>query len=559
MHFLFEYLLKLSISLGVVYLFYFLVLRRLTFYSWNRWYLLVYTVTCFYIPFIDVAGLLGWNKMDDNNVFNKIPSINLLNAAGTAGEAETTSHAFINWLIKMAPLIIAAGAVILLVRLAVQYISFLRFKSKAILINDERVKIYSVEKNIIPFSIGNSIFVNIDLHNNDGLKEIIRHEFVHVKQKHTIDILFTEILCIINWYNPFAWLIRYAVRQNLEFIADNNVLQSGIDKKEYQYLLLKVIGVSHFSIAPQFNFSSLKKRIVMMNKIKSARIHLVRFLFVLPLIATLLLAFRNKHIVVEQPLSTPATIVKNSIDTVPAVNSLPPEVNTINIHNQHATVILKNGKVEKYNMNRAREKAAFTKKYGTLAPPPPPPVAPPPPPPPPVAPPPPTAPSTAFSPMIIIDGKEMPGGTSINYPKAEDIESVDVLKSESAVAMYGDKGKNGVVKIKLKGGKTGDKLSGKIAPESTGTANGNISSIVINSNGSSISNPVNNEVKQNKLPDNVLYIIDGKEAAKNAVALLKPETIQSIDVLKDKEAEKQFGEKGKNGVIKITTKNIPAS
>jgi outer membrane receptor for ferrienterochelin and colicin len=60
---------------------------------------------------------------------------------------------------------------------------------------------------------------------------------------------------------------------------------------------------------------------------------------------------------------------------------------------------------------------------------------------------------------------------------------------------------------------------------------------------------------KSNLPDNVLYIIDGKESTKSSLVLLKPESIELIEVLKGKEAEKQYGEKGKNGVIKITTKN----
>src|SRR4029453_17672904 len=102
----------------------------------------------------------------------------------------------------------------------------------------------------------------------------------HVKQRHSIDIIWGEILCMLNWYNPFAWLLKSAIRQNLEFIADNKVMEHGIDKKEYQYLLLKVIGNNQFSIAPKFNFSSLKKRIAMMNKMKTAGVHLVKFLFI---------------------------------------------------------------------------------------------------------------------------------------------------------------------------------------------------------------------------------------------------------------------------------------
>jgi Zn-dependent protease with chaperone function len=75
--------------------------------------------------------------------------------------------------------------------------------------------IYQVNENIIPFSFGNSIFINRQLHSEDELREIIRHEFVHVKQKHTADILWAELLCMLNWYNPFAWALKNAMRQNL--------------------------------------------------------------------------------------------------------------------------------------------------------------------------------------------------------------------------------------------------------------------------------------------------------------------------------------------------------
>jgi hypothetical protein len=88
--------------------------------------------------------------------------------------------------------------------------------------------------------------------------------------------------------------MRNAIRQNLEFIADNQVIQNGIDRKQYQYLLLKVIGGPHYSIATNFNFTSLKKRIVMINKIRSTKAHFIKFLFILPLVLVTLLAFRDQ-------------------------------------------------------------------------------------------------------------------------------------------------------------------------------------------------------------------------------------------------------------------------
>jgi len=306
---LLQYFLKLSVGLAMIYLFYHFILRRLTFYHHNRWYLAGYSLLCFFIAMININPLLERNQLLDNKLVNAFPIMHDL-AADPDNAVIATNSQWSIWNLMM--LTFFLGFLLLMVRLIVQYISFRLIKNKAELLSDGSMKLYHVNKTIIPFSFGNSIFINQSQHKEAELKEIIRHEFVHVKQKHTIDIIWSELLCALNWYNPFAWLIRKAIRQNLEFIADNNVLQSGMDKKQYQYLLLKVIGISQFSIANQFNFSSLKKRIAMMNKIKTAKVQLLKSLFILPVIAMLLLAFRgHMHDRVNAPVKT---IV---LDTIP--------------------------------------------------------------------------------------------------------------------------------------------------------------------------------------------------------------------------------------------------
>src|SRR4030095_867538 len=118
-----------------------------------------------------------------------------------------------------------------------------------------------------------------------------------------------------------AWLLRSSIRQNLEFIADHKVLEKGVDRKQYQYLLLKVIGNNHFSIAQKFNFSSLKKRIVMMNKLRSAKLNLTRFLFILPLLAVVLIAFRQKQKDHQKP-ETESSATLFVADTIPDITKI---------------------------------------------------------------------------------------------------------------------------------------------------------------------------------------------------------------------------------------------
>ena len=305
---LLQYFLKLSVSLAMIYLFYHFILRRLTFYHHNRWYLAGYSLLCFFIALININPLLERNQLLDNKLVNAFPTVHdLAGDSGSAVVAANSQWSRWNWMM----LVFFLGFVLLVIRLIVQYISFRRIKRNAELLSDGSMKLYQVNKTIIPFSFGNSIFINQSQHAEEELKEIIRHEFVHVKQKHTVDIIWSELLCALNWFNPFAWLIRKAIRQNLEFIADNNVLENGMDKKQYQYLLLKVIGISQFSIANQFNFSSLKKRIAMMNKIKTAKVQLLKSLFILPVIAMLLLAFRG-HL--HDRVAPAKTII---LDTIP--------------------------------------------------------------------------------------------------------------------------------------------------------------------------------------------------------------------------------------------------
>lgn len=456
MSLLIQYLVKLSISLALVWIFYQLFLRKLTFYNSNRWYLLGYTLLSFFIPFINISSVLDFNQ-SDKGIVQFIPVV--YHYMGTLNEATncpeplwSTNYTKWDWM----SFALATGIIALLLRFIIRFISFLRMQRKAKLISDDGVKLYQVDERIIPFSFGNAVFINSNLHSESELQEIIRHEFVHVKQKHTVDIVWAEILCMINWYNPFAWLLKMSIRQNLEFIADNKVLQNGFDKKQYQYLLLKVIGNNHFSIANQFNFSSLKKRIAMMNKIKSARVHLLRFLFILPLLAVILISFRqsqhdnrkegqftvllpatndtipevtkvnekgyvinikdnkgNCTVVVKDkngkevtrlpltkwnsnesyyenlygeipPPPPPAPpIPRGDVPPPPPPPPSPAEsikmqntFSKLEVNKNKVTIELKNGTIEKYDLDKPDEKAAFEKKYGEIAPPPPPPPAP---------------------------------------------------------------------------------------------------------------------------------------------------------------------------------------
>jgi beta-lactamase regulating signal transducer with metallopeptidase domain len=442
MSLLIQYLVKLSISLAIVCLFYQFVLRRLTFYNNNRWYLLFFTAISFFIPFINISFIQ--DNASQNGLIQFIPSVHqytleLEQASHCPAPIWSTQYDKWDW----TAFALMAGAAFLFIRFVIRYISFIRIRSKAELISDDEIKIYQVDESIIPFSFGNAVFINCNQHSSEELEEIVRHEFVHVRQKHTIDIIWAELVCILNWYNPFAWLLKKSIRQNLEFIADDKVIENGIDKKQYQYLLLKVIGNNQYSIATQFNFSSLKKRIAMMNKTKSTRKQVARFLFLLPVLAVILLSFRKSFS--DNSINQTGEIKPAFIDTIPEVTEpnnkgylidvkdkngecllvikdknkkevtrmllsewnkkadyyenlygeIPPapakpakaadaplptmeqwikaankDVKSVSVVDGLATVTLKNGKKENYDLTKKEQKENFEKKYGEIPEPP---------------------------------------------------------------------------------------------------------------------------------------------------------------------------------------------
>ena len=284
------YLVKLSCSLSIIWLFYRLVLRNLTFYTMNRWYLLGYSLLSFVIPFVNIGPIYQEDRTLQPVIIQYIP---VIDKPWTAAALPKNLYAqWDYWHILL--LLIGVGSCFYLIRFLIRWYSLRQMRRQAVLLQEGPIRIFRVAQPIAPFSFGNAIYINPGEHTEKEWEEIILHEYVHIRQRHTLDILLAELLVITNWYNPFAWLIRYSVRQNLEFIADRAVVAGGVDRKGYQYHLLKVVGQNRYRLANNFNFSSLKKRIIMMNKIRSARLHLLRFLFILPLLAVLLVAFRDR-------------------------------------------------------------------------------------------------------------------------------------------------------------------------------------------------------------------------------------------------------------------------
>ena len=155
------------------------------------------------------------------------------------------------------------------------------------------VTLHVLPGDIAPFSYFRHIVIN-EQDYRDNSREILIHEKAHITLRHSWDVMFMGLVTLFQWWNPAAWLLCRELRQVHEYEADEAVLNEGVDVKQYQLLLIrKSVGDQLFSMANNFNYQSLKKRIRMMTINKSSRWKRLRALAVVPVIALALLAFAN--------------------------------------------------------------------------------------------------------------------------------------------------------------------------------------------------------------------------------------------------------------------------
>ncbi len=264
-----NFILESGISLTVFAVIYLLFLRKETFFRLNRIFLLSSVVFSVILPFLRFQI---YNS--DPVMLSEItvtPYRNLIEAVTVYGKDLSGS---------LEEAILSANSIILIYITGTVFF-FARFLfrvSKIILLikqnNVQKVegfKLVVLEKDCSPFSFLNFVFVSRSLQKEDYYHKLIAHELEHVKQGHSFDVIILELLSVFQWFNPFMWMLRRAITENHEYLADHALLKSGIKKGYYKKLLLNHYVGEQFQIANNFNYSLIKNRIKMMSKIKSSR------------------------------------------------------------------------------------------------------------------------------------------------------------------------------------------------------------------------------------------------------------------------------------------------
>lgn len=294
---LFIYALKVNSSLLLFYLFYLVMYRRDTFLKIRRTYLLTAILFSFLYPLLQFGEWFQQQKTVQ--VF--AAAINLDEIVVVSKKAAPVVFSTENILLSIYVLI----AFSLLFKIILQTISIIFKSHKGDKITIDGVEVIHLNENITPFSFFNFIFLNKDQHSSVELPEILTHELSHVRQRHSYDVILSEILTALCWFNPAAWLLKKEIKQNLEFLADNQVIISGFETKKYQYLLLNIsCNYVDNQLINQFNISPIKKRITMMNKPKTSGKGLIKYSLILPAVLTMLVISNTQDVVAELQNST---------------------------------------------------------------------------------------------------------------------------------------------------------------------------------------------------------------------------------------------------------------
>jgi TonB-dependent SusC/RagA subfamily outer membrane receptor len=550
------YLLKTILVSSIFISYYWLVLRNKKFHYYNRFYLLSASVMSLILPLLN----FDWFSIEEPVLYGSSEVLQFVLPKSTT--AATIDFGWMDFIL-MGSFILT---MVLVIILCIQIFKIQILKNKSEVTPMDGFDFINTKEENAPFSFFNNLFwkETISLQDEGG-QQIFKHEITHIQQKHTWDRIYCQIVASIFWMNPINWIIQKELMTIHEFIADEEAV--GNENVEiFAKMLLQTHYGNHFlNPTHQFFYSSIKRRIIMLTTSKHIKYSYARRLMVMPIlvIAIGLVSIKvhaTEHIankvaslkavvfqvltdtakpneklklkkIIDTSISSADTIVikddfKEALFIMDGKTVSWEQMKDLKPNDLIAINVLKGDKATEYGMSGKNEVILIQTKFAPAqttsnipTPPPPPHIETPP------------APSEVLSivgtkgaivnnrgrtPLYVINGVPVQKNTNnpIQNINPNDIESINIMKDKSAISLYGKEGEDGVILITTKSGTT-------LGPKSI------------------IKTGYKIEAQEfvNKVPTVV-------NVAKHHLPLDSG----------GPEAKKIFGEKGKNGVIFISTK-----
>ncbi|RAV29745.1 M56 family metallopeptidase [Sinomicrobium soli] len=457
------YTVKSGSLVALFYLCYILLIHGQTFFRLNRFFLLTGLGCAVVVPLIFIT-----RTVYTGHIWNAAEGM----AAGTGLREVSAGPGMVSFLFWG----YMAGMGFFLGRFLLQLLSVWAFLGKCRKTRRGGFVLAETEEDTAPFSFFGFMVYNPEMRDREEEWEsVMSHELAHIRQKHSFDVLAANLFTVFQWWNPLVWRYRKIMVQNLEYLADDHAAENSGSEKDYQRLLLRYAEErckDNVLINTFFN-SSIKKRIVMLNKNKSGKRQLWRYTAVLPFVALFLLTVNTRTVAQETESDNPGNITemvvtKNTTDhyleqrieefkeregvkvsfsgikrntdgeivaIASAFDSGSGDSGSFNTQSDTPIkpfrfyVSRKNGGIDDIGY-ATREPTATTvtgnpwKVTGITT-------------------------KDGKNPLLVIDGKVM-GEDAL--PSPERIQSINVLKGSTATTVYGDRGKDGVIEVTTKKG-----------------------------------------------------------------------------------------------------------
>ncbi|WP_299117736.1 M56 family metallopeptidase [uncultured Winogradskyella sp.] len=290
------YLLKSTVILAIFWVLYVLFLEKENMHRFKRFYLLTSIVAAFCIPLLSITQYVYVEPIDGINFRNEaIPF--LINDSLQVTEIPFWTLERILWSVY------GLGVFIF----GIRFLSNLFKIVKTIQVNEKEkqsfITLVLLKQLINPHTFFNYIFLNKSKFESNAVpKEVLLHEETHAKQKHSLDILFIELIQVVFWFQPFIWLYKKRIKLNHEFLADQAVVDKGFESANYQNTLLSYSSNQDYSLSNAIHYSSIKKRFTVMKTQTSKHKKWLLSLLILPVLGILFYSFSEREIVeIEVP------------------------------------------------------------------------------------------------------------------------------------------------------------------------------------------------------------------------------------------------------------------
>ena len=274
------YLITSGLLLSVFYAFFMLLMRKTTFFTFNRFSLMAGSLLCLALP------LIHWD-FSGTAVSNVIPTLTLPQAVVSAeGGTLNAADKGISWLGVVSG-IYFLGAFVVLIMNILSVIQTSRMIASGEHIQKEGFKVTIVDAPVASFSfLGHIVISREDF---TATTVILTHEMSHVRKHHSVDVLLFSVVTVLHWFNPLVWLARAELKMLHEYEADESVINQGVNAADYQLLLVKkAVGEHRFRLANGFNHTKLSNRITMMMSEKTNGWIRLSYVACVPLLACML-------------------------------------------------------------------------------------------------------------------------------------------------------------------------------------------------------------------------------------------------------------------------------